>query len=173
MKTPSKLTVLCIAAFGLVAAGSGFAQVPDNTTGKTEQPQLAVAAAEPAAPQVLKPAVDSVRDIELGMTVEQVKAKLGKPDVEDKTGLYFTLDKGDSVQIGLDADKKVRTVAAIYGAGSKDAPSFTDIFGTDAAAPEGDVYKLERYPDAGYWVSYSRTNSKDKPVTVIMLRKIF
>ncbi|HEY2846353.1 MAG TPA: hypothetical protein VGI80_00960, partial [Pyrinomonadaceae bacterium] len=71
-----------------------------------------------------------------------------------------------------DADKHVRTVAAIYAAGSKHAPAFKDIFGSSAEETNGDVYKMERYTDAGYWVSYSRTNSQDKPIVVVTIKKI-
>lgn len=172
MKLPAKGVLLSAAAIGCFAAGAAFAQAPDDQDDKTGTPTPEVAQPAPPAPPALTPAIDSVREVEIGMTVDQVREKLGKPTVEDGTGLYFDLDKGDSVQIGLDPDKKVRTIAAIYAAGSKTAPSFTDVFGPTEGETEGDVYKLERYPEAGYWVSYSRTNSKDKPVVVVMLRRI-
>jgi len=140
-----------------------------NSDAKLQEPKAVTPA---PAKEAVTPLVHSVRDVELGMTVDEVKKKLGKPEVQDDTGLYFSLSGGDSVQIGLDADKHVRTVAAIYAAGSKDAPAFKDIFGTSGEENNGNVYKMQRYPDAGYWVSYSRTNSQDKPVVVVTMKKI-
>jgi hypothetical protein len=160
---------LLLGLFAVAAMAQAPANTPAaDTAAKLEQPKTPATA---PTKTVLTPYVHSVRDVELGMTVDQVKKKLGKPEVQDDTGLYFSLSGGDSVQIGLDADKHVRTVAAIYAAGSKDAPAFKDIFGT-AADNNGDVYKMQRYPDAGYWVSYSRTNSQDKPVVVVTMKKI-
>jgi len=124
------------------------------------------------AKKVVQPALKAIREVELGMSVDDVKHKLGKPDVEDDTGMYFTLNGGDSVQIGLGPDKKVRTVASIYAAGSKNAPSAQEVLGADADSTDGDTYKMIRYPDAGYWVSYSKTNSKDKPVVIVTMRKL-
>jgi hypothetical protein len=92
--------------------------------------------------------------------------------VQDDSGLLFSLSGGDSVQIGLDENKHVRTVAEIYAAGSKNAPSLKEVFGPDEQEVSGDTYKMERYSDAGYWVSYSRSNSKDKPIVVVTMRKI-
>lgn len=36
---------------------------------------------------------------------------------------------------------------------------------------DGSIYKLIRYPDKGYWVSYSKTAGK-QPLTTVMLQKI-
>ena len=35
----------------------------------------------------------------------------------------------------------------------------------------GTIYKLVRYPDAGYWVAYSRTAGKS-PIVSVTMRKI-
>jgi hypothetical protein len=39
------------------------------------------------------------------------------------------------------------------------------------AKPDGSMYELKRYPDAGYWVSYNRT-AGDKPIVTITMQKI-
>jgi hypothetical protein len=36
------------------------------------------------------------------------------------------------------------------------------------ARPDGSLYKLVRYPKAGYWVSYSRTAGNSPIVSVTM-----
>lgn len=163
-------TVLSAAVFATFTMGQ---TTPENVPEKTDQPQPDIIAANASETQETKHTFTSLRGLELGMTISQVKEKLGKPDFQDETGLVFELKDGDSVQIGLGPDKNVRTIAAIFSADSETAPSFADVFGPDAGSVDGDVYKMERYPDAGYWVSFSRTNSKDEPVTVVTLRKIF
>jgi hypothetical protein len=39
------------------------------------------------------------------------------------------------------------------------------------AKPNGSMYQLVRYPDAGYWVSYNRT-AGDKPIVTITMQKM-
>lgn len=158
------------------AAATAQTQPPASTpaadsAAKLQPPKIAATASAPAK-EAAMPMVHSVRDVELGMSVDEVKKKLGKPEVQDDTGLYFSLSGGDAVQIGLDENKHVRTVAAIYAAGSKGAPAFKDVFGSSTEDGTGDLYKMQRYPEAGYWVSYSRTNSQDKPVVVVTIKKI-
>lgn len=131
---------------------------------------------ETAAPQTNtapKPAITSLDDIRLGMTIDEVKAALGKPDVEDKTGMLFTPGR-HSVQVGVDDKGTVRTIAVVYTDGDKDAPTFEQIFGPSVEAPEpgGNIYKLIRYPEAGFWLSYSVTNPGDKPITAVTMRRM-
>jgi hypothetical protein len=55
--------------------------------------------------------------------------------------------------------------------GAREIPSCKDVLGADAEKKtDGSVYKLIRYPKAGYWVSYSRTAGSDATVTVTMQR---
>jgi len=163
------LVFSCVAVRG---QGEGTPTLPEKESAKVDVPAAPAAVATTPAKKVVQPALKAIREVELGMSVDDVKHKLGKPDVEDDTGMYFTLNGGDSVQIGLGPDKKVRTVASIYAAGSKNAPSAQEVLGADADSTDGDTYKMIRYPDAGYWVSYSKTNSKDKPVVIVTMRKL-
>lgn len=108
------------------------------------------------------------------MSADEVKEKLGKPKIGDKAGSYYEFSKGESAQIGLDNAKKVRTIALIFSSDSPDVPTYADVFGPDvplAAKPNGSIYKLIRYPEAGYWVAYSRS-AGEKPITIITMRRI-
>ena len=40
------------------------------------------------------------------MSIDDVKKKLGRPEVQDESGLLFSLSGGDSVQIGLDENMR-------------------------------------------------------------------
>ena len=56
--------------------------------------------------------------------------------------------------------------------GANGIPSPKDVLGTDAdKKPDGSLYKLVRYPKAGYWVSYSRT-AGDSPTITVTMQKI-
>ena len=39
-------------------------------------------------------------------------------------------------------------------------------FGIDVPAKDGTVFKMERYPKAGYWISYTRTSGSDAMVNI-------
>ena len=80
---------------------------------------------------------------------------------------------GDS--LGLDTKSKVRTIALLFMDGDPKAMSFADVFGPDAKAypkKNGSIYKMVRYPAAGYWVSYSLTNPTKNAMTVVTMRKM-
>lgn len=130
--------------------------------------------AKPAT-EVLRPAVTELRGVSLGMTKAEVKDKLGRPLSEDDNGLFYTFSNTESAQIGLNADGKVRTIALIYSKGDSDAPKFQDIFGPDvqvAAADNGRIYKMVRYPAAGFWLAYSKIGEDKDALTTVTMKKI-
>jgi hypothetical protein len=166
------------AGLALVCASAAFGQssetaeavVPNASDG-----QAAAATQAAPAPQGPQPLVDDIQGVTLGMTSDDVKDKLGKPDSSDSTSMYYELKDGEQVQLRLNSDHKVTMVAAIYTGKSADAPDFGEVFGTEAqAAPQanGTIYKLVRYPGAGYWVSYSRLALESGPMTTVTMQKI-
>ena len=121
------------------------------------------------------PLITDLKGVKIGMTKDEVKEKLGKPSTGDKTGLVYTISKIETAQIGLDSKGNVRTVALIYSDEDANAPKFADIFGPDVpmeTKKNGSVYKLVRYPSAGFWIAYSRSIVDKKPLTTITMRKI-
>lgn len=124
---------------------------------------------------VLMPLVNDLKGIKLGMTAEEVKDQLGKAKVADDTGFYYIFSDDESMQIALDGDKKVRMVAAIYNGDEAKAPKYEDVFGSDAAVekqPDGKIYKIVQYPDAGFWVAYNRMMVGDEPMITVTMQKI-
>lgn len=123
---------------------------------------------------VKKPALQNYKDIKIGSTADEVRDKLGKAVIDDKDGFYYEFDDIELVQIRLDADKKIRLMSVTYTNKNKNAPKFEDVFGTDIAVEpntDGKVYKRVRYPEAGYWVAYSRT-AGDKPTVTVTVQKL-
>jgi len=118
---------------------------------------------------LLMPVMKSYKDVTIGMTADEVKNKLGKAEVADKDGFYYDFSDDESAQIVLDADQKVRTIVVIYKAKSDNPPKPEEVLGADAAIEpneDGSVYKLIRYPEAGFWVAYNRTAGEKAVVTV-------
>lgn len=120
------------------------------------------------------PAWQSYKGISLGMTADEVRAKLGAPKSEDAEGFFYIFSDTENAQILLDSSKKVRTVSVVFTAEHSASPTFADVFGKTAEAqakPDGSIYKMVKYEDAGYWISYSRM-AGEKAMVIVMLQKI-
>lgn len=122
---------------------------------------------------VLAPILTEYKGIKIGSTAEEVRDKLGKAEIDDQDGFFYNEDK-ELVQIRLDADKKVRLVSINYTDENENTPEFPDVFGTEVpvpSKPDGSIYNLVRYPEAGFWVAYSRT-AGDKPTVTVTMQKL-
>jgi hypothetical protein len=122
---------------------------------------------------ILVPVLTEYKGIKIGTPAEEVRDKLGKAKIDDKDGFFYDWDE-EIAQIRLDAEKNVLLVAVTYSDENENSPKFADVFGAEApvpARPDGSVYQLVRYPEAGYWVSYSRT-AGEKPRVTVMMQKL-
>lgn len=149
--------------FGLIVPA--FGQTAENSQAATIQ--IADKKSEKA---VLTPVLTNYKGIKIGTTADEVREKLGKAKIDDKDGFFYDSDD-EMIQIRLDADKKVRVVSVTYLDENKSKPKYADIFGAEtpvAEKPDGSIYNLVQYPEAGYWVAYSRTAGEKPTVTVTM-----
>jgi hypothetical protein len=132
-------------------------------------------AALPAAAQngeAKQPAYRDYKGVAIGMTAEEARAKLGAPTEAGDTQDFYNVSDKQTVQVYYGADKKVSAVVVTYLDAGPTAPAPKSIFGSDIEAkPDGSIYKMERYPKAGYWLSYSRT-AGDSPLVIVALSKI-
>jgi len=118
---------------------------------------------------ILQPRTAEYRSIKIGTTSEEVRNKLGKATIDDKDGFYYRFSDEEFAQIRLDPENNVRLIAVTYS--GKNAPKVTDVFGNKVKVetkPDGSIYKLVRYPNAGYWLAYSSTASENPTITVTM-----
>ncbi len=148
---------LTATAFGQTTGGAQAAAMPS--------------AGEKSAAIVVMPVLTNYREIKIGTTADQVRDKLGRAKVDNKNGFYYQISDEEFAQIRLDKDKKVRFLAVTYTDKNDNAPKFEDVFGKETAVeakPNGSIYHLVSYPQAGYWVAYSRTAGENPTVTVTM-----
>lgn len=147
---------LLVAAIVVIASMAAFAQ--DGQTAKQSGP-----------------VITDLKGIKFGMTKDEVREKLGKPSTADKSSMVYTLSKIETAQIGLNSKGNVRTIALIFTNEDANTPKFSDVFGPDVpmeTKKNGSVYKLVRYPSAGFWIAYSRSIIDKKPLTTITMRKL-
>ena len=120
------------------------------------------------------PVWQSYKGVSLGMTADEVRAKLGAAKSEDATGFFYVFSETENAQFLLDANKKVRTVSVVFTAEHPAAPQFAEVFGKTAELepkPDGSVFKMVRYEDAGFWVSYNRM-AGEKAMVIVMIQKM-
>jgi len=119
-----------------------------------------------------EPAFTEFKGVRIGMPAEEARKKLGTPrDKSDEQDFYIYNDT-QAVQVYYDKSKAVSAISIDYMDGASGVPSCKEILGTDAERKDdGSVYKLLRYPKAGYWVSYSRT-AGNSPTVTITIQKI-
>lgn len=144
-----------------------------STSGAAAQEQVATVAKSPrsnAKPSNV-PMFSDYRGIRIGMTAEEVRAKFDRLK-KDRTLDVLDFSEQESAQIHYDNDGKVRAISIDYFGEGSNAPSPEAVLGMPLQAKDdGSMYQLQRYPEAGYWVSYNRTKG-DKPIVTITTQKM-
>lgn len=123
-----------------------------------------------AAANANVPLFTEYRGVKIGMSAEEVRSKLDqikKGDHQD----FLVLSEQESAQIYYDDKGKVTAISVDYFDNGK-APAPDVVLGA-AIEPkaDGSMYKMNRYPAAGYWVSYNRT-AGDKPIVTVTMQKM-
>lgn len=129
-------------------------------------------AGEAVAAQVTaSPLYREYKGVTLGMSAVDVRAKLGKPEVQSDEVDIFVLSERERVRVHYDKDRKASAVIATFIGKDANAPAPAAVLGTDIEAkPDGSMYRMTPYPQAGYWVAYSRTPG-DSPMVIITMQK--
>ena len=152
------LNLLFVAAALLIASSSANAQ-------------RRAAAQTPSSGEEAAGSFNEYRGIQLGMLADDVRKKLGSPKDKGDEQDFYIFDETETAQIVYDKTHKVITISADF---LKSTGTLTakQVLGAEVEAKaDGSVYKMVRYPKAGYWLSYNRT-SGTSPLTTITLQKI-
>ncbi|HKP46139.1 MAG TPA: hypothetical protein VJT50_06025 [Pyrinomonadaceae bacterium] len=136
---------------------------------------LATAIASAQAPHKLgddSPTFHGYRGIELGMTADEVRKKLGEPKDKSDEQDFYVFGETETAQIVYDKTQKVVAISADFLTTDTTVPTAKQVFGSEVEAKaDGSVYKMLRFPKAGFWISYNRT-SGNTPLTTVTLQKI-
>lgn len=115
-----------------------------------------------------EPVYTNYKDVRIGMTLDEARKKLGDPADKNEGQDFYEFSPDEMAQISYDASGVVTAISVTYFKVS-DAPTARNVLGVDVEPQySGNVYKLIRYPKAGYWVSYSRTEGDPAVITVVM-----
>lgn len=151
------LSLLFVAAALLIAPSSTNAQVRK------------AAAQTPSSGEEASASFKEYRGIQLGMLADEVRKKLGSPKDKGDEQDFYIFDETETAQIVYDKTHKVVTISADF---LKPILTAKQVLGAEVEAKaDGSVYKMVRYPKAGYWLSYNRTGG-NSPLTTITLQKI-
>ena len=138
--------------------------ISKNTPAETKQP----APAATAVPSVYK----DFMGVTLGMSASDIRAKLGHLKDKGERQDFFVFSESRTAQVVYDAQGQATTISFDYISKGADAPTPESVLGEPVEAkPDGSIFHRKRYPEAGYWVAYSRT-AGDNPVVTVTIQKI-
>jgi hypothetical protein len=119
-----------------------------------------------------QPAFVEFRGVRLGMTADEARKKLGNPRDKSAEQDFYVFNDTQAVQVFYDKAGAVTAISIDFMSGANGIPLAKAVLGMEAdTKADGSVYKMLRYPKAGYWVSYSRT-AGNSPTTTITMQKI-
>ena len=118
------------------------------------------------------PLFTDFKGVRIGMTADEARKKLGSPRDKGDEQDFYVFGETQAVQVFYDKTGKVSAISVDYMSGANGIPTAKEVLGAEAdKKPDGALYKMIRYPKAGYWVSYSRT-AGDSPTTTVTMQKI-
>jgi hypothetical protein len=163
--TRGKLIALVIAIFLVVfLAGAALVlgQKPQAKGTKTFAP------AEP----VQQPLYSEYKGVRIGMTEQEVHAKLGQ-GVKTADADFYVVSDAETAQIQYDQSRRVSAISIDY-VGGVGAPDYRAVVGSDIQTrADGSIYKIVHYDSLGFWVSYNKTGPDAAVTTVsITIQKI-
>jgi hypothetical protein len=153
--------------FAIMVAAVSLLLSLSSGNAQTQRKLAAAAAADEEAA-----AFKEYRGVQLGMLADEVRKKLGVPKDKGDEQDFFVFNETETAQIVYDQAHKVITISFDFLTAGNDVPTAKKVFGSDVEAKaDGSIYKMVRFPKAGYWLSYNRT-SGTSPLTTVTLQKI-
>ncbi|MCM3903917.1 MAG: hypothetical protein ND866_19625 [Pyrinomonadaceae bacterium] len=153
--------LLCVALFGLFGAYLG---TQANAQAKS-QPKTSNVLSEPAATQ--QPPYSDYKGVRIGMSMEEARVKLGQPTREFENQDLYVVSETETAQVFYDAKHKITAITIDYLGDKSGAPDNKAIVGDNIQTkPDGSMYKLVRYEQLGFWVSFNRTAGELGIITV-------
>jgi hypothetical protein len=143
---------------------------PAEAASKTMREGTTAVGESVAAKGVVEPLYREYKGVQIGMSAADVRAKLGKPEEKSDAMDFYVFSDKERARVYYQ-DGKASAIIATYMGKESGAPAPVAVIGTDIEAkPDGSLYQMKTYPQAGYWVAYSRT-SGDSPMVIITMQK--
>jgi hypothetical protein len=156
---PQQATTPAATATQPAPAQTATTQAATTPAGETVAAKLAAA-----------PLYGEYRGVKLGMSAAEVRAKLGKPEEKSDVMDFYTFSDRERARVYY-TDGKASAVIATYIGKDANAPAPAAVLGTEIEAkPDGSMYQMTPYKQAGYWVAYSRTPG-EQPMVIITMQK--
>jgi hypothetical protein len=140
-------------------------------SGSASDPTSTLVSAAPAPTPPEKGVFSTYKGVSLGMKMADARKLLGEAKDRSDAQDFYVFSENETAQVFYEGS--VVTAISIDFAGDlKNAPACKDVLGEDVPAkPDGGVYKLLRFPKAGFWVSYSKTGGTN-PLISITIQKL-
>jgi hypothetical protein len=117
------------------------------------------------------PVFEGYKGVRLGMAAEEVRSTLGKPSEKDKVQDFFEVSDHERARVYYDGDGKANAIVVVYRGAGSGAPDPRTVFGVDVPpGADGSISKMVAYPEAGYWIAYTRS-AGDEPMVVVTMQK--
>lgn len=158
----------------MIIMGAALATAQEATTAQATQEAATNTSAEAKSANTtpaVTPVFTAYRGVSVGLTADEVRQKLGKPEEKFDDMDLFAFSDEERARVYYDKDKKARAISVTYMGTGGGAPTPVAVLGTEIETKgDGSMHQLIRYPEAGYWVSYSRT-AGDSPLVMITMQK--
>jgi hypothetical protein len=162
-ETMKNLSVIC-AVLLLLGAIAGPLSTNDVSARSSNQP-----AAVPASTPLDKPPFSEYKSVSIGTTTSIVRNKLGSPKEKSDDQDFYVFSDNESAQFFYDKAHLVTAIMITYTGDIKSAPSPMTVLGEEVTAnPDGGIFKMVRFPKAGYWISYNRSGGEGPVVSIAM-----
>ncbi len=124
----------------------------------------------PTPTPVSEPLYKEYKGVSLGMSVEEARRALGEPKSKGTRQDFFVFSEKEMAQVFYRAGK-VSALSVNYIGEESGAPEAMAVLGVEIKPKkDGSLYRIVRYPKAGYWVSFSQTAGKN-PITTVTMRR--
>lgn len=109
------------------------------------------------------------KGIFIGNKADEVRGKLGEPKDKSAAQDLYVFSDEESAQFMYDANGVVTAIMLNFSTKMSKAPTPKEVLGEEVPAnADGGIFKMVRYPKAGYWISYNRVPGDDGLIIVAM-----
>ena len=141
-----------------------------NAQAQKTRLKAASAFSESAATQ--QPPYSDYKGLRIGMSTDEARKKLGQPTQALENQDFYVVSETETVQVFYDATHKITAISVDYLGDQSGAPDSKGIVGANIQVkPDGSMYKLVRYEQLGFWVSFNRTAGV-LPIITVTIQKI-